>query len=681
MEHFHLFAGNNLELLAARLVEISAGSPPDGVFTPERIVVQSQGMQLWLSQFIARRRGICANIRFEYPDAFLQSLYLDIPGLESYRQEDSGWNRGTLAWILMRILPSLIEDERFGVVRSYLQVNQAGVIDRQKLFQLSVRIADVFDQYLFFRPDLITSWEEGRIGNESDEDVIWQALLWREVTNDDYGGRLHRARIQQELISYLEHLSDAPLSFPKRVTIFGISYLPRYYVDVLLALSKHIDVDCFVINPSIQYWSDAATPHQLRSLAARGQIVSPGNILLSSLAVEGRDFFEMLIEHDLDLAEAGYREPPCNSLLHCVQNDIYHYREAHADSSASTGGHVTIDDDDRSIVVQNCHSRLREMEVLHDHLLSMFESDPDLAPSDVIVMAPAIEAYAPYIEAVFTTGGAGRIPFSIADRPLKSEYKITQAFMTLLHFTRTRFAASRVIELLEVEHVATKFGMTHGEIGLVRMWIRDARIRWGLDREDAAKRYELPIDEVNTWRYGLNQMLLGYAFPSNDETRMFADILPFDNIEGSDSVVLAKLLGFFEALAGTEQMLREQHTLEEWSLMLQSIADAFFSMTYEESGIILPAIGDLVRIQSNSGYDEPVDIDNVIGILNGAFAVEGREARFMRGGVTFCSLIPMRSIPSSIICLIGMNHGDFPRKHQSLGFDEMVKHPRKGDRS
>ena len=57
---------------------------------------------------------------------------------------------------------------------------------------------------------------------------------------------------------------------------------------------------------------------------------------------------------------------------------------------------------------------MREVEVLHDNLLTMFEQDPKLTPKDIIVMVPNIDAYAPYVEAVFSRSGTGiTIPFSI----------------------------------------------------------------------------------------------------------------------------------------------------------------------------------------------------------------------------------------------------------------------------
>jgi len=38
---------------------------------------------------------------------------------------------------------------------------------------------------------------------------------------------------------------------------------------------------------------------------------------------------------------------------------------------------------------------MREVEVLHDQLLAMFDADPTLKPRDIIVMVADINAYSP----------------------------------------------------------------------------------------------------------------------------------------------------------------------------------------------------------------------------------------------------------------------------------------------
>jgi exodeoxyribonuclease V gamma subunit len=44
-------------------------------------------------------------------------------------------------------------------------------------------------------------------------------------------------------------------------------------------------------------------------------------------------------------------------------------------------------------------------------------------------------------------------------------------------------------------------------------------------------------------------------------------------------------------------------------------------------------------------------------------------------------MLPMRSIPFKVICMIGMNNDVFPREYQPLNFDLIAKYPKTGDRS
>jgi exodeoxyribonuclease V gamma subunit len=57
------------------------------------------------------------------------------------------------------------------------------------------------------------------------------------------------------------------------------------------------------------------------------------------------------------------------------------------------------------------------------------------------------------------------------------------------------------------------------------------------------------------------------------------------------------------------------------------------------------------------------------------------ERSWHPGGVTFSSLLPMRSLPFEVVCLLGMNETEFPRAGSAPAFDLMAAHPRLGDRS
>ncbi len=76
-----------------------------------------------------------------------------------------------------------------------------------------------------------------------------------------------------------------------------------------------------------------------------------------------------------------------------------------------------------------------------------------------------------------------------------------------------------------------------------------------------------------------------------------------------------------------------------------------------------------------------MDIKAIKWYLEKYLEREGFGLGFMTGGVTFCSMLPMRSIPFKVICLIGMDGNSYPRQAKAPDFDLIAKHPRPGDRS
>jgi exodeoxyribonuclease V gamma subunit len=347
-------------------------------------------------------------------------------------------------------------------------------------------------------------------------------------------------------------------------------------------------------------------------------------------------------------------------------------------------GKKRIDKADDSIQVHSCHSPTREVEVLQDRLLSLFESNPALLPKDILIMTPDIATYSPFIEAVFSVPpDAPRwIPFSIADRGVRQESQLANTFLSLLDFHGSRFGVSQVMAILESRAVQKRFSLSEEDLELIRLWVRDTRIRWGVDGE-SRKDFGLPDFPENTWRAGLERMLLGYSLPGQGE-KMFKGILPYDKIEGSDVAALGNLADFSERLFALGKDLDELRSLKEWGDFLTKILDEFF-LTEEETErdvlFIRRVLRDLSEKQELSGFDEKIPLGVIKSHLGSSLEKEMFRHGFLTGGMTFCAMLPMRSIPFRVICLLGMNDDSYPRQVKSLGFDLMARNPRKGDRS
>jgi exodeoxyribonuclease V gamma subunit len=671
MTGLHIFTSNRMEVLVEQLAD-RVCDPLASPLAPEIIVVQSRGMERWITMELARRNGICANVEFPFPNAFLESVFRslsDAPG------GLSAFDPHVLAFRIMAILPGFLDRPDFAELRTYLAEDR----HQLKLFQLSGRLADLFDQYAVFRPDMLLRWEQGRV--EPDRTQRWQSQLWQTLAGETPA--LPRTRVKESLLHALRRGLGDRSRLPERVAMFGISYLPPFYLDAFAELARVIRVHLFLLNPCREYWAEIASPREMHVIERRysGTGVAgpelhlePGHRLLSSLGALGRDFFEMIAGFGAP-QEDRFEEPAGDTLLARLQTDILNLQ------APAPGAGRPADDSSR---IHSCHSPMREIEVLRDQLLEMFAQDPDLRPPDIVVMAPDIGAYAPYVSAVFgsETEDRLRIPFSIADRGPIGEHGLESGFFALLDLKGSRFGASEILRLLEFPGVKEKAGLAETDLPLVERWVRHANIRWGEDSR-SLQALGLPGQAHNTWKAGIERLLLGYAMPSRGAD-VFHGILAVDAMEGGETQALGNFLDFLARTFELARNLDRRQPLEAWCSLLKTALDGFFQSdetTEPEFQKIERLLDELAGFEDSAGFDTDVGLEVVRAFL----ADRAESARighgFLAGGVTFCAMLPMRTIPFKVVCLVGMNHDAFPREHPVLPFDLMARTPRRGDRS
>ncbi len=639
---------------------------------------------------LAERNGICANCAFPFPNAFLneisRKLVPDLP-------ETSFFEPGTMAFKIMKILPECINRPGFETLKTYLEDDARHL----KLFQLSEKIAETLDQYLVFRPEMIFLWEEGK------EDH-WQARIWRELVHGNE--KMHRARLQKVLLEKIRDLQTEIDDLPQRVSIFGISYLPPFHMQLFAHISRLMQVNLFIMNPCMGYWADIVSDREImriRGRYLRAENISDdlhlekGNKLLASMGALGRDFFSLISGYDFETVEL-FEDQGGDDMLSCIQSDILYLREREyrgevylSDKTEVMQHGVTdvcqmcrSDPYFNSIQVHSCHSPMREIEVMYDNLLAMFEEDHDLKPKDIIVLTPDIESYAPFIHAVFDAQAddALRIPFSIADQSIRKESRVIDGFLSILDLKDSRFGAAQVLALLELPGIKEKFGLAEPDMEIIERWIRDTRIRWGIDSSSRLK-LGLPGFSENTWKFGIERLLLGYAMPGHDDN-MFCGILPYDEIEGGDAKILGKFLEFLDSLFNCADTLDRPRTLTLWNTTLIEILEQFFVAdedTEREIQVLRRVLDDLAKKQSLAEFDDKIELDVIRSYLGSHLEKENFGSAFISGGVTFCAMLPMRSIPFKVICLVGMNTDAFPRDDRPLGFDLVARYPKPGDRS
>ncbi len=674
MKQFHLYTGNRLERLIDRLAEILR-TPLSTPLASELIIVQSRGMERWLSMELARRHGICANIRFPFPNSFVYDYLFrrvlpDLPDL-------SPFDRNVMTWRILRLLPDCLDAPEFAELKQYLGDGKPGL----RHYQLASRIAHLYDQYIIFRPRMIFDWENGARKDG------WQAALWRRLMQEV--NTAHRAALSRDFLVELSMRPEALRGIPERISVFGISALPEFHISIFEAVARHREVNFFLMNPCAAYWGDLMSERERRRIVREARergieeealYLGERNSFLVSMGLMGRDFFDMIQEYQPTGEEELFEEPEGNTILSWLQSDILHRRERPSEENSP----VVIDPSDDSIRIHACHSPMREIEVLHDHLLALIANDKALRPRDILVMTPDIETYAPYIQAVFDrpSDDSRRIPFSIADRGARTESRIIDTFLGILDLTGGRFGAARVLAVLETAAVARRFGLSENDLDRISRWVRETRIRWGVDEKSRAE-LDLPAIRENTWKAGLDRLMLGYAMTGADE-RMFGEILPYDDIEGSEAAVMGQFYEFMHRLFGQVQDLTRPRPLREWTDTLNGMLRDFFQPSEDiemEFQLIRDVLNSLADLQNRSGFETAVEIPVIRSWLVSRLNEDPHGFGFITGGVTFCAMLPMRSIPFQVLCLIGLDSDAYPRLSRPVGFDLMARHPKRGDRS
>ncbi len=670
---------NRYELLNDLLVGQLAQARGN-VFAPDQIIVPSAAVRRSLTLSLAEQRGICANVQFDY---LAQWLWQQMARLLPDVADKSPLAPPVLAWRV----DSAFSDPAFVALHPRLAawLDQADAVMR---FELAGSVAALLDQYVTYRPEWLADWGQklaAKLGSQAETalaDEGWQAALWRRISNELQLDALQQSR---RFIAKLEQL-DPPgalaAGLPASAHIFCLPAMPPLHIELLQQLGRVVDLQIYVINPCREYWFEVIDRRRLSHLAARGQDQNheEGSRLLASWGKQTQSHVDLLVDQCGEAAEddSGFAENPADSLLASLQNAILNLTDLQA-------GSVQLDTQDRSFEVHCCHSLTRELEVLQDHLLGLFAQVADagrkLAPAQILVVMPDLEAAAPLIEAIFGTAPKDRyIPYTITGRARSSANSHAQALLAILDLAGSRFAASALFGLLQKACVARRFQFDDDSLQQLRDWITASGMRWALDAKHRAS-FGVPADPAHTLADGLDRLFLGYALPDQvDEP--FAQLLPAGQAEGSAALPLGSFWRFVDRLQQLHQKLAQPQLPAAWAELLLETLASFTEATREELDDLRElqqTIHELTEQMQGGGVTQALPLALVHKALAQLLDDPARGG-VPSGNVTFSSMSSLRNLPFEVICAIGLNDGSFPSSLRPAEFDLMALQARRGDR-
>jgi exodeoxyribonuclease V gamma subunit len=685
----------------------------------EVVLVQSNGMAEWIKMELAQQGGVCAATRVELPSRFLWRTYRQVLGTHKV-PPDSPLDKLPMTWRLMALLPTCLHDPVFQPVAGFLKGDEP-----DRLLQLASRLADLFDQYQIYRPDWLQDWSAGRHVLRTlastvalPADQLWQAELWRKVlaTLDDAQRQATRPALHARVLAHLH--SGQPLASPvaRRVSVFGMSHMPGQLLETLAALAAHSQVMLAVPNPCQYHWGDIIDGREWlraerRRHADRGEALADlplaqmhlhAPTLLAAWGRQGRDFIRQLDAFDdLQAAQQLTQWPRLDffddvpgqdntRLLTQLQRRIRDLEPSSGESSPKPHPVVA---GDASLVFKIAHSPVRELEVLHDQLLQWFHTPPGdqaLSPREVVVMVPDIEVMAPAIRAVFgqyKRSDARFIPFDIADLGAQANSPLIHGLEWLLTLPQQRARMSELVELLEVPALAARFGLNDENLPILTRWMAGSGIRWGLSAEHRAGLGLGMCGDDNSALFGVQRMLMGYACGADPVSTDSAGATPYPEVGGLDAELAGSLAHLLQTLIDWWQTATQEATPAQWAERSRALLVAMFKPRDDNERSAMAALDqaltDWVRACGETGFAEAVPLAVARSAWLEALKTTRLEQRFRAGGVTFCTLMPMRAIPFKAVCLLGMNDGDYPRRSPRADFDLMglTGMSRPGDRS
>ncbi len=306
-------------------------------------------------------------------------------------------------------------------------------------------------------------------------------------------------------------------------------------------------------------------------------------------------------------------------------------------------------------------------------------------------MCPDIEGFAPLIQATFgahdeTDGSdhpSDRLEIRLADRSLRQTNPVMGVLAEVLDLVTARLTATQILDLAGREPVRRRFRFSDDDLSRLEQWVREAQVRWGFDQEHR-QAFGLGNIGANTWRSGLDRILLGVAM-ADEHQRLFGDTLPLDDVESGDIDLAGRLTEFVERLRNAIDKLTESRTVDEWASTLAWISDSLTTTTFRDAwqqaqltDLLDELVGEATAEQRVSSV--VLGSDDMRSILADRLKGRPTRANFRTGHLTVCTLVPMRSVPHRVMCLLGLDDGSFPRHIERDGDDLSAQDQRVGDR-
>lgn len=667
-----LHRAERTDTLADALAELLS-TPPADPFAREVVAVPARGVERWLTQRLSTvlgavaGDGIAANIAFPSPSRLVDDTLSAAAGTTP---DDDPWHPSRVLWALLDVIDESLGRPWCAALTRHLG---HGTDDHRagRRYATAEHVRDLLRSYGQQRPRMLTDWAAGHdtdgTGAPLDEHLRWQAELWRRLRD-----RIGVDSPAQRLDEMCQRLRAEPdiVDLPDRLSLFGPTRLNRVQLEVLAALGARRDVHLWLPHASPRMWADLSVCEPVLRRADDRSVDLVGHPLLAALARDVRELQGRL--SGLGAVEVQHEVPaPPDTLLGRVQADIRADRTPEAASAEADG----------TVQIHACHGPTRQVEVLRECLLHLFEDDPTLEPREVIVMCPDVDTYAPLVAASFGQDIGGHpghgLRVRLADRGLRRTNPVLSVVAALLELADARVTASDALDLAASAPVRRMFSFDDDDLERLQEWTAESGARWGLGKRQRSA-FGLADFPQNTFGTALDRVLLGVTADGSG-SEWLALAMPLDDVESNDIDLAGRFAEYVDRLDKALWVLRRPQDAGQWAEALTHALDLLVDVPAADAWQRAQAHREIGAAVEHSG-DAELRLADVRAMLAGRLAGRPTRANFRTGELTVCTMVPMRSVPHRVVVLLGLDDDVFPRSAHIDGDDVLTQNPLVGER-
>ena len=688
-------------LLDALAQDLSALRGADPLKQPV-VVVGTRGMERWVLESIARKRGSVAHVEMVFPEKLMQMIALPKSGLDgSVGGRRATWKRERLRWEVLQELRSPSAEADYGALLKLLArgVGGSGSEVGRNWVAMATRLADGMERMVYYRPSWVADFRAGEVPAELAD---WR----REREEGDAVSSWSEAyaRLVERLLSrrgplVQEWIEEASQSGKQvglsrfgmtkcSVHLFANSAPSPIMLRALRAIAQTKPVVVYVLEPTEAFLD----PKQVRRKGFL-RVVNEEQYSHPMLFGGGQQTLELRALLEQEFGDAPeQREPEVPdlleeegaSLLRLVQERLAQAVPRGEEGFAAPLSEQARLANDESILVLKTVDDRRQVEVLRDELLALFAKG-GVAPDEVVVMSPRLADFAPLIRQLFAGVGLApgaasvpTIPYVMVSDAGGEQRPIAAALSLLLEAATGRFDATFCHRWLTLGAVMEAWGLPDDISELSTGWFAASNARWGLDEDDRQAR----VDNIGGrmgMEAGIERMALGLLTGARPEA--LRERAPAEVASGVQTRDLAAAVRSLDAVAGAVRVFRDGHTGRPVSAWVESVrgwlGGWFAAKKFNEERYAVERVMDALAEQSTEAAAVEITAAAFAEVLQAELEQVRNTERKQGAGVTFCSLVPMRAIPFKVVVLMGLEASAFPRRRDDDRLQPLV-HLQKG---